>query len=246
MTAEIRYTVDHNVAIVTLAADERRNALTAEMARELTEALDAADDDEQVGAIVISGGANFCAGAHRETLAAVAADPAGGEEFQAISDIYHAFLRVAQTKSPTVAAVRGAAVGAGVNLALAADLRVVSATARIRSGFTQIGVHPGGGHFAFLGSRGGPEVAAAAGLFGCELSGSDAMRLGMAWQAVDDGDVEARALDLAAGVARDPDLSRAMTATFRQEAALFGPSWTAAAGLERAPQMWSLRRRQGH
>jgi enoyl-CoA hydratase len=242
--AEIRYAVDRNVAVITLAADERRNALTVEMARELITALDAADADDQVGAIVITGGPNFCAGAHRATLAAVAEDPAGDDEFRTIGDIYNAFLRVAHTKSPSVAAVRGAAVGAGVNLALAADLRVVSATARIRSGFIDIGLHPGGGHFAFLGARGGSEVAAAAGLFGCELSGSDAMRLGMAWRAVADDEVEAVALELAAGVARDPELSRAMTATFRQEATLAGPSWTAAAQLERAPQMWSLRRRR--
>jgi enoyl-CoA hydratase len=241
--AEIRYAVDRNVAVITLAAEERRNALTPEMARELTAVLDAADADDQIGAIVITGGPNFCAGAHRATLAAAAEDPAGDDGFRAIGDIYTAFLRVTHTKLPSVAAVRGAAVGAGVNLALAADLRVVSTTARIRSGFADIGLHPGGGHFALLGARGGPEVAAAAGLFGCELSGSDALRLGIAWRAVADDEVEEAALELAAGVARDPELSRAMTATFRQEAALSGPSWATAAQLERAPQMWSLRRR---
>jgi enoyl-CoA hydratase len=242
--AEIRYAVDRNVALITLVAHERRNALTAEMAAELTSALDAADDDEQVGAIVIAGGANFCAGAHRATLAAVAQNPSGDDEFRTISGLYNAFLRVTRAKSPSIAAVRGAAVGAGVNLALAADLRVVSETAHIRSGFAPIGLHPGGGHFAFLAARGGLEVAAAAGLFGCELSGSDAARLGMAWQAVADDEVESVALELAAGVARDPELSRTMTATFRQEAMLARPSWEAAAQLERAPQMWSLQRRR--
>src|SRR5439155_24440807 len=126
---------------------------TADMARELVAAIDAADADEQVGAIVVSGGANFCAGAHRETLAAVAADPAGDTEFRTIDDIYDAFLRLTHTRCPSIAAVRGAAVGAGVNLALAADLRIVSGTARLLSGFAAIGLHPGGGHFALLGRR---------------------------------------------------------------------------------------------
>jgi enoyl-CoA hydratase len=240
--ADIRMEVERNVALITLTADDRRNALTAAMAGELVSAFDQADADSQVGAIVVSGGANFCAGAHRETLAAVAADPAGGDEFTMIGDIYEAFLRVTRAKVPTIAAVRGAAVGAGVNLALAADLRVVSATALIRSGFAPIGIHPGGGHFAFLAARGGLEVAAAAGLFGADLSGGDVARLGLAWQAVPDEEVEAAAIELAAGVARDPELSRVLTATFREETMLARPSWTAAAQLERAAQMWSLRR----
>jgi enoyl-CoA hydratase len=241
--AEIRTEVDRNVAVITLAAAERRNALTVEMARELVSAFDQADANEQVGAIVVTGGVNFCAGAHRETLAAAAVDPAGGEEFTMIGDIYQAFLRVTSAKTPTIAAVRGAAVGAGVNLALAADLRVVSSTALIRSGFAPIGIHPGGGHFAFLAARGGLELAAAAGLFGCDVSGGDAERMGLAWQSVPDDQVEAAAIELAAGVAHDPELSRVLTATFREETMLARPSWTAAAHLERAAQMWSLRRR---
>jgi enoyl-CoA hydratase len=240
---EIRTEVDRNVAVITLAADERRNALTVEMAGELVDALYDADGDEQVGAVVITGGANFCAGAHRETLAAAAVDPARDHEWTMLGEIYQAFLRVTRTKTPTIAAVRGSAVGAGVNLALAADLRIVSESALIRSGFAPLGIHPGGGHFSFLAARGGLELAAAAGLFGCDLSGADAARLGLAWQAVPDDDVETTAVELAVGVARDPELSRVLTATFREETALGRPSWTAAAQLERAAQMWSLRRR---
>lgn len=241
--AEVDYAVEDNVAVITLTVAERRNALTAEMARELVAAIDAADVDEQVGAIVIGGGPNFCAGAHRGTLAQVAEDPAGDSEFRTIDDIYEAFLRVTRTSCPTIAAVRGAAVGAGLNLALAADLRIVSTTARLLSGFGPIGLHPGGGHFALLGRRAGYEVAAAAGLFGCEISGNEAVHRGLAWQAVDDDTVDSTALQLARGVARDPELARRMTATFRLEAELVGLSWASAAQLERAPQMWSLRRR---
>jgi enoyl-CoA hydratase len=241
--AEVRLEFEANVATITLDASDRRNALTPQMAREFVAALEAADAEDQVGAIVIGGGRNFCAGAHRETLSAVGADPAGATEYLAISDIYAAFLRLTATRAPTVAAVRGAVVGAGVNLALAADLRIVATSAQIISGFSRIGLHPGGGHFALLAARAGAETAAASALFGCVIPGRDAPRLGLAWQAVDDSEVDSVALELARRVAEDPELSRQMTATFRQEMQLLGSPWEAAAQIERAPQMWSFRRR---
>src|SRR5260370_41114670 len=84
---------------------------------------------------------------------------------------------------PAVAAVRGAAVGAGINLMLATDLRIVAEDARLISGFLRIGVHPGGGHFGLLAARAGAETAAAAGIFGGEVSGLRAVQLGLAWPA---------------------------------------------------------------
>ena len=93
--------------------------------------------------------------------------------------------------------MRGAAVGAGLNLALATDLRIVSRTARLLPGFAQIGIHPGGGHFTLLNRVAGREAAAALGLFGEEVDGDRAVALGLAWAAYDDGDVQDRALALA-------------------------------------------------
>jgi enoyl-CoA hydratase len=241
---EVRYEVANGVAVITLNAPERRNALTPSMARELAGALDSADADSHVGATVVHGGAAFCAGAHLQTLDDVKADPASEEHFRAIDNIYAAFLRLNSAKSPTIAAVRGAAVGAGLNLALAADLRIVARDARLLSGFARIGLHPGGGHFALLTRTAGPETAAAMGLFGTEIRGSRAAELGLAWEAVDDADVVPRALELASRAAADPALSRRMLASFRHQAAQPGLPWAAAVEVERAPQMWSFRRAQ--
>jgi enoyl-CoA hydratase len=240
--SEIRYEVTDGVAVVTLDAPQRRNALTLAMAAELVAALDEADADETVGAVVLGGGPSFCAGADLGVLRAAGADPAEDANFQAIETIYQAFLRVGAVRTPTIAAVRGAAVGAGMNLVLAPDLRIVAHDARLLSGFGRIGVHPGGGHFVLLDRVAGREATAAMGLFGAEVSGTRAVEIGMAWQAVADDAVDAAAFELARRAARDPALARRTVASFRRETAAPGVSWDVGVEVERSPQMWSFRR----
>jgi enoyl-CoA hydratase len=196
-----------------------------------------------VGAVVVTGGEHFCAGAVRSVLADTGRDPVEDQAYRDLETVYAAFTTLGSISVPTIAAVRGAAVGAGLNLAMAADLRVVSRSARLLPGFAQIGIHPGGGHFTLLARAGGREVAAAMGLFGQEIDGLRAVELGMAWAAHDDADVLPEALALAAGVAADPDLARRMVVSFRRETAPGGLPWDVAVEVERAPQLWSLRRR---
>lgn len=241
--SEIDYTVQDGVAVITLQAPQRRNALSVEMAGELTDAALRAEADETVGAVVVTGGAHFCAGAAREVLAETGRDPVEDANFRNLGAVYEAFTRLGSIGLPTVAAVRGAAVGAGLNLALATDLRVVSRTARLLPGFAQIGIHPGGGHFTLLNRSGGRETAAAMGLFGEEVTGERAVALGLAWAAYDDGEVDAEAIALAARVARDPALARLLVASFRRQTAPGGVPWDVAVEIERSPQMWSLRRK---
>jgi enoyl-CoA hydratase len=240
---EVLYEMRDGVALVTLNAPDRRNALSVSMSLELASAAERAGSDPAVGALVITGGAHFCAGAVRAVLADVGADPAQDEAYRNLETVYRAFTAVGEVAVPTIAAVRGAAVGAGLNLALATDLRIVSTTARLLPGFAQIGVHPGGGHYTLLNRVAGREAAAALGLFGAEVSGERAVELGMAWKAYEDAEVEPAALAFAANCARNPDLARRMVANFRRETAPGGVPWDVAVELERPAQMWSLRRK---
>jgi enoyl-CoA hydratase len=236
--------VDSGVATITLNDPNTRNALDVESARQVLEICDAIEQDLDVGAAVVRGaGGTFCSGAARDLLKRAGEDPAENERFDSVGAVYDAFVRVGELPVPTIAAVRGAAVGAGVNLLLATDLRIVAAEARIITGFLRIGIHPGGGHFTLLGRLGGRETAAAMGLFGEEISGSRAQALHLAWEAVPDGDVEPRAFELAKRVAADPPLARRAVASLRTQLGPPGVSWTAAVAMERAAQMWSLRRR---
>jgi enoyl-CoA hydratase len=241
--SELGYDATDGVATITLAAPERRNALTPQLARDLAAAVDRADADDSVGAIVVTGGPSFCAGADLSTLGSVESDPVAEVNVAAIESIYAAFIRLGEAKSPSIAAVRGAAVGAGLNLALATDLRIVGRDARLLSGFGRIGLHPGGGHFTLVARLAGPEAAAALGIFGAEIDGARAVELGLAWRAEADADVEPTALELARRVAADPPLARAMHASLRQEAGPPGVPWHVAVEVERARQLWSFRRK---
>lgn len=236
--------VADGIATITIDSPKTRNALNPVSSRQLVEICDEVAADRSIGAAIVrGGGGTFCSGAEREVLARAGEDPADPERFAELGAVYDAFVRVGSLPVPTIAAVRGAAVGAGVNLLLATDLRIVATDARILAGFTRIGIHPGGGHFTLLGRLVGREAAAAIGLFGAEVSGVRAAELGLAWEAVDAEDVDARARELAASAARDPELSRRVLGSLRVELDPPGVSWPAALELERGSQMWSLRRR---
>jgi enoyl-CoA hydratase len=175
-------------------------------------------------------------------LARAAADPTEAGRYTQLGLAYQAFVRVGNLQVPSIAAVRGHAVGAGVNLMLATDLRIVAEGARIITGFARIGIHPGGGHFVLLARAGGREAASAMGVFGQEISGSRAFELGLAWEALPADAVEARAQEIASTVAADPELARTTVRSFRLETGPPAASWPLGLEAERAAQMWSLRR----
>src|ERR671920_1584162 len=94
----------------------------------------------------------FCAGADLGNLAEATGDGLGR--------IYEGFLRIARSPLPTLAAVNGAAVGAGMNLALVCDVRLAARRAPFDTRFIDLGLHPGGGHTWMLRNAVGPQVAA--------------------------------------------------------------------------------------
>lgn len=220
------------VAVITLSDPDRRNALNVELCDELTAAVDAAEADTSVGAIVVTGaGKAFCAGANLAEL--------GASRREGLERIYSGFLRVASSSLPTVAAVNGAAVGAGMNLALACDVRVVARKARFDTRFVDLGIHPGGGHTWMLRRIVGQQTAAAMVLFGEVLDGEAAARVGLAWRCVDDGALLDEAVGLAAHAASCPrDLVAKVKATLATMAGV--DSHEAAVAVELEPQLWSM------
>ncbi|MGE2733087.1 enoyl-CoA hydratase [Mycolicibacterium vaccae] len=183
------------VALITINDPDRRNAVTAEISAALRAAVESAEADPDVHAVIVTGaGKAFCAGADLTALGAATED--------GLRVIYDGFLAVADCALPTIAAVNGPAVGAGLNLALAADVRTAGPAAMFDPRFQKLGIHPGGGATWMLNRIVGPQAARAALLFGMRFDAESAVRHGLALELADDPVAAARAL--AAGPADAP------------------------------------------
>ncbi|MEZ5205049.1 MAG: enoyl-CoA hydratase [Acidimicrobiales bacterium] len=230
--AAIRTEVIDGVGLVTLAAPERRNAFDLAMCDEVVRALDDLEADAAVGAIVVTGeGTAFCAGADLSHL--------GSSHRDGLLAVYEGFLRFARSPLPTIAAVNGPAVGAGMNLALACDVRLAGESARFDTRFLQLGIHPGGGHTWMLQRIAGPQATAATVLFGEVLDGAEAARTGVAWRCVPDDHLVPTALAMAARAAAAPrELVERVKATIGDVATI--ASHPEAVERELGDQVWSV------
>jgi enoyl-CoA hydratase len=207
MATAVRTEITDRVAVLTLSYPERRNAMNIELSAKLAAAVDAATADDGVGAVVVTGEEPaFCAGGDLAELAR--ADPA------TLHTVYAGFLAIARCPLPTIAAVNGAAVGAGLNLALACDLRLAGPRAKFDARFLSLGLHPGGGYTWMLQRQVGSQAAAALTLFGEVVDAVEAVRIGLAHRTVED--VVGAAVELAARAAAAPrDLVVTTKATMR-------------------------------
>ena len=221
------------VATLTLNNPDERNTMTAPMVAEIVAAMDRIEGDSAIGALVVTGTAPaFCAGANLGNLAEADGDSLGV--------IYEGFLRIARSPLPTIAAVNGAAVGAGMNLALGCDVRIAAKRAKFDTRFLQLGIHPGGGHTWMLRRIVGPQVTAATVLFGEVLDGAEAQRVGLAYRCVEDADLLTVAHEMAARAASAP---RELVIETKKTLAAMADVQThpEAVARELTPQLWSTR-----
>jgi len=231
--------VSDRVAVVTLVDAARRNAMSAPMVAEIVATFDRLENDDGVGAVVVTGEPPaFCSGAVLSNLGSLAE---GRMERGSVVSIYEGFLRVLRSPLPTIAAVNGPAVGAGMNLALSCDMRVAGESARFDTRFLSIGLHPGGGHVWMLERAVGPQAAAAMLLFGEVLDGRRACEAGLAWSVHPDADLLEAAVAHAVRAASLPkDLTAMAKETLRRAA--WQPSFDDAVALEVEHQTWSFGR----
>ena len=231
--ALVRCEVTDRVAVVTLDDPDRRNALNLAMVEEIEATFDQIEADDGVGAVVVTGAPPaFCAGADLSHL--------GSSERDGLLRIYEGFLRVGRSPLPTIAAVNGAAVGAGMNLALVCDLRLAARRAKFDTRFLQLGLHPGGGHTWMFRRITGPQATFATVVFGEVLDGNEAERCGLVWRCVDDDALLPAAIELAArAAAGPPELVRRIKETINDMADVADHPHAVERELE--PQVWSVR-----
>jgi len=221
------------VATLTLNNPAERNTMTAEMVGDIKQAMDEIEADKTIGAIIVTGAAPaFCAGANLGNLA-----EADGES---LSRIYEGFLRIARTPLPTIAAVNGAAVGAGMNLALCCDVRIAANRAKFDTRFLQIGLHPGGGHTWMFQNIAGPQATMAAVIFGEILDGQEAQRVGLAYKCVPDEELISASRLMAVRAASVPRELAIITKRTIQEMANIA-THSEAIAKELDPQVWTTR-----
>lgn len=198
---------DHGVRLLTLTDPGMRNAMGEEMGSEILATATALTEDDQARVLVVTGeGSAFCAGADLPALFGEPDRDTSGTH-RRLQEYYRAFLAIHELPFPTVAAVNGAAVGAGLNLAMACDMRVAGRDASFGATFARIGLHPGGGCTWFLTAAMGGSRALRTLLLGDSIDAERAVAWGLADGPVDDP--VAAALTLAADIARtDQQLAR--------------------------------------
>jgi len=222
------------VATITLNDPSRRNIVSAALNAAVLDAMLDLESRSDVGAIVVTGAPPaFCAGADLDDLAACDSE-------EKLRTIYSGFLRLAESPLPTIAAVNGAAVGAGLNLALACDVILAGESAKFDTRFLQIGLHPGGGNTWRLRRITDLQTTMALVLFGETVNGQQAAEIGLAWRCLPDDELLPAARAMAAKAAAGPvDVVRAMKKTILANDAITNSDDAVSAEL--GPQLASLR-----
>ena len=211
LRAERRLAADRHVAVLTLDQPDKRNAMSDEMTDSWARAARLLGEDPQLAAVVVTGvGSAFCSGGDLSWIA--------GEPDATVSDLrvrmlrfYRTWLSVPALEVPTIAAINGAAIGAGLAVALACDIRYIADTAKVGVPFTALGLHPGMATTWSLPQVAGLAVARDLLLTGRIVDGAEAVRIGLAARCLPAGDVLPAALEAADRIAAAAPVATRLT-----------------------------------
>lgn len=206
-----KFEVDGNVAWIRLDRPQQRNALDIPTLTALTQHLRQLDADDRVRAILLTGtGQVFCAGAD---LAEWAAAEARGElETYGWTEAAHEFMwTLYNVDTPTIAAINGTAVGAGMDLCLCCDFRVAARSARFKAGYTGMGYSPDAGASWNLPRIIGEEEAKRLLFLDEPYDAEQALSVGLVGRLVDDDKLADEVGAFAARIASGPTLAFKLT-----------------------------------
>jgi enoyl-CoA hydratase len=197
---------DEGVAILTFNDPERRNAMTQAMGEAFRQKIEAMVDDQDLRALVITGGGSaFSSGGDLDMIADRAAEAHAGNARKSVGtfmrSFYELFLSVRRLPFPTLAAINGHAIGAGLCVALACDIRYVAEEAKVGLNFTKLGLHPGMGASWTLPRLIGPAHAAELLFTSRILAGARAAEIGLANRCLPQSEVLTSTLSVAREIA---------------------------------------------
>jgi enoyl-CoA hydratase/carnithine racemase len=208
---EISVTREDHVAVLEIDRPPH-NHVSVELMRDLADALVDIDGELDLRAVVLcSAGKSFCAGADLVAPTGIAGSGMGG-----VNPLYVEAVRLYSTRKPIIVAVQGAAVGAGLGLALVGDFRVAAPEARFTANFVKLGFHPGFGLTHTLPRLIGTSRASLMFQTGRRLKGEEALAWGLVDEVVPLDELRGAALRLAREIAENAPLAvQATRATLR-------------------------------
>lgn len=209
MTDVILQDLKDGLLTITMNRPERKNAMSPEFTLGLLQAAQRAWDDQDVRAVLLKGaGGTFCVGGDVRGFADPNRKAPSFEERQvSLRSRMEASRLLHEMNKPVVAAVEGAAAGAGLSLALACDLRIVGENAKITTAFAKVGLSGDYGGTYYLTKMLGSAKARELYLLSPILSGKEAHAAGMMTRAVPDADVVKVATELATQLAQGPTIT---------------------------------------
>jgi 2-(1,2-epoxy-1,2-dihydrophenyl)acetyl-CoA isomerase len=200
------------IATLTLNRPDKLNAINKDLAIALNESLGRLTTDKSIYVVVITGaGRAFCSGGDLGLIGEGRKNNDTTELEPLLRAGMHAVLKIRSMAQPVIAAVNGAAAGAGMNIALAADIRIASESATFGQNFIKVGLFPDYGGTYFLPQLVGPARAAEMFYTGDMIDAKEAQRLGIVSRVVPGAQLEAETRALAKKIADAPSVSiRAM------------------------------------
>ncbi len=209
-TDEFSYEVADAVATLTLNRPARKNAFTLTMVDSWTQALRAAQRDPAVRAVIVTGaGDAFCSGVDLSALAEVDDTPLGRKRM--LTDrIHQVAIALADLDKPVVAAMKGVAVGAGLDMALLCDMRFAGRSVRLSEGYIKVGLVPGDGGAWLLPRLVGTAKAMELLMTGDMVGADEALRIGMVNRVYEDDELMDRTREFALQLAAAPPVQIAM------------------------------------
>ena len=199
------------VALLTLDNPDMRNAMSDEMTSSWVAAIDALSADTSLRAVVVTGeGSAFCSGGDTSWIASEP-DASVDQLRRRMLPFYRAWLSIRQLEVPTIAAVNGHAIGAGLCLALACDIRYAATGAKLGLPFNKLGMHAGMAGTYLLPNVVGPAHARDLLLTGRVVEADEALRLGMVSRVMEPAGFLDEVLATAAGIAETAPIAARLT-----------------------------------
>ncbi|MFC1900585.1 enoyl-CoA hydratase/isomerase family protein [Chloroflexota bacterium] len=204
-TQDLLYKKENGIATITLNRPDKMNPLMREISNGIFESMEDASNDDNVRVIIITGtGRAFCSGADVKAMAERATNPEAQQVTQSSPPRKHFALLFHECEKPVIAAINGVAIGVGLDIALACDIRIASDRAQLSEAYIRRGITPAAGGTYFLPKLVGIDKACQLIFTGDMVDAKEAERIGLVTMVVPHDDLESATMELAEKIAKGP------------------------------------------